>query len=91
MLTENEDAALKTVDSTLFTDRHTDTHTDTQTDMTNYMIVAHPQMGNYKKFGGWTVIRTHALGTASAPNETLQTLTSQGQTLVQLQPFSRNF
>ena len=52
MLTENEDAALKTVDSTLFTDRHTDTqtdtHTDTQTDMTNYMIVAHPQMGNYK-------------------------------------------
>jgi len=35
---------------------------------------------NEKKFGGWTGIRTHALGTASAPNEALQTLTSQGQT-----------
>ena len=33
-----------------------------------------------KKIGGWTGIRTHALGTASAPNEALQTLTSQGQT-----------
>ena len=31
-----------------------------------------------KKFGGW--IRTHALGTAFAPNEALETLTSQGQT-----------
>ena len=31
-------------------------------------------------FGGWTGIRTHVLGTASAPNEALQTLTSQGQT-----------
>ena len=31
-------------------------------------------------FGGWTGIRTHALGTTSVPNEALQTLTSQGQT-----------
>ena len=45
MLTENEDAASKTVDARLLTDRHThrytDTQTDTQTDMTNFMIVAH--------------------------------------------------
>ena len=33
-----------------------------------------------KKFVGLTGIRTHALGIASAPNEALQTLTSQGQT-----------
>ena len=33
-----------------------------------------------KNLGGLTGIRTHALGTASAPNEALQTLTSQGQT-----------
>ena len=43
MLTENEDAALKTVDARVLTDRQTDTHTDThtQTDMTDFMIVAH--------------------------------------------------
>ena len=34
-----------------------------------------------KRFGGWTGIRTHAVRTASAPNEALQTLTSQGQTI----------
>ena len=48
MLMENEDPALKNVGATVFTDRHTETQTHTQTDMTNYMIVAHPQMGNYK-------------------------------------------
>ena len=42
MLTENEDAALKTVDARLLTDRQTDTHTDRYTDMTDFMIVAHP-------------------------------------------------
>ena len=71
-----------------------DSLTHTHTDMTDYMIVAHPQMGNYKKFGGWTGIRTHTLGTAFAPNEALQTLTSQllkVKPLVQLQPFSKNF
>ena len=31
MLTENEDAALKTVDARLFTDRQTDKQTDKQT------------------------------------------------------------
>ena len=46
--TENEEAASKTVGAGLSTDRHTDRQTDTHTDMTNYMIVAHPQMGNYK-------------------------------------------
>ena len=42
MLTENEYAALKTVDARVLTDRYTDTHTDTHTDMTDFMIVAHP-------------------------------------------------
>ena len=46
MLTENEDAALKTVDARLFTNRQTDRQTDKQidrhTDMTDFMIVAHP-------------------------------------------------
>ena len=42
MVTENKEAALKTVGTGPRTDRHT------HTDMTNFMIVAHPQMGNYK-------------------------------------------
>ena len=49
ILTDKEDAALKSVDARMLTDRHThrhtDTHTDTQTDrqtdMTDFMIVAH--------------------------------------------------
>ena len=44
-----------------------------------------------KKFGGWTGIRTHALGTASAPNEALQTLTSQGQTPCPIATIFENF
>ena len=58
-MTANEDPTLKTVGPSVFTDRHThtqtnrQTHTQThrQTDMTNFMIVAHPQMGNYNKIG----------------------------------------
>ena len=42
MLTENEDAALKTVDARLLTDRQTHTQADRYTDMTDFMIVAHP-------------------------------------------------
>ena len=57
MLTKENDATLQTVDARLLTDRHThthtdtytDTHTDTQTDMTDFMIVADPQMGNYNE------------------------------------------
>ena len=41
MLTENEDAALKTVDARLLTVRQTDRHTHRYTDMTDFMIVAH--------------------------------------------------
>ena len=53
----------------------------------NHVLLVHNHVSNKtmikkkkKKLGGWTGIRTHALGTASAPNEALQTLTSQGQT-----------
>ena len=42
MLSENEDAALKSVDARLLTDRQTHRHTDRYTDMTDFMIVAHP-------------------------------------------------
>ena len=42
-----KDAALKTVDARLLTDRQTNKQTDTQThrhtDMTDFMIVAHPR------------------------------------------------
>ena len=48
ILTENEDAVLKTVDARLLTDRQTDTHTDTHTDMTDFMIVAHPRWSTIK-------------------------------------------
>ena len=47
MLTKNENAALKTVDARLFRGRQTERQTDRHTDMTDFMIVAHPQMGNY--------------------------------------------
>merc|ERR1711893_495086 len=51
----------------------------------NHVLLVHIVFQNKtkkkrKKFGGWTGIRTYALGTASAPNGALQTLTSQGQT-----------
>ena len=48
MLTMNEDAALKTVDAGLLTDRHTDKQTNRYTDMTNYMIVAHRRWATIK-------------------------------------------
>ena len=47
------------------------------------MLLVHnhgSQYNNEKKNVGLTGIRTHALGTASALNKALQTLTSQGQT-----------
>ena len=40
MPTENKDPSLKSVGARVFTGRHT------HTDMTDFMIVAHPQMGN---------------------------------------------
>ena len=50
---ENEEAASKTVGAGPRTDRQThrqtDRQTDTHTDMTVFMIVAHPQMGNYNQ------------------------------------------
>ena len=57
MVNKNEDPALKNVGPRLFTDRHTHTQTHRQTDrqihrhtdMTDFMIVAHPQIGNYNK------------------------------------------
>ena len=44
-----------------------------------------------KKFGGLTGIRLHALGIGSAPNEALQTLTSQGQTPCPIATIFKNF
>ena len=45
----------------------------------------------FKKFGGLTGIRTHALGTASVRNKALQTLTSQGQTPCPIATIFKNF
>ena len=59
MLTENEDAASKTVDATVLTDRHTDTHThtythtqtDRQTDRHDQFYDSCPsEMGNYNEW-----------------------------------------